>query len=37
MLKVLEKINRDNIQILTGYLEEINTNYDEVVKVKKSI
>ena len=35
--RVLETINKENILVLTGFLEKINAQYEEISKVKKSI
>lgn len=35
--RTLEQINKDNIVVLTGFLEKINYQYEEISKIKKSV
>lgn len=34
---MLEKMNRKNIETLKSFLEDLNINYEEINKVKKSV
>lgn len=37
LIKNIDELNKQNAQMLTGFLEVINIHYEEINKVKKSI
>ena len=37
ILKNLDELNKENNQVLTNFLEDVNSQYEEMAKVKKII